>query len=178
LSEKCILILGGARSGKSQFAQDYAGELSDDVLYVATAEVGDEEMRERIEAHRISRPQSWRTVEASVEVGKKIRNRIGKSAVVIIDCITLLVSNVLVRYEEDPHLEQRIQSEIEDLININKESNTVFLIVSNEVGLGLVPDNRLGRLYRDFLGRVNQMLAQHADEVYFMVAGIPLRIKG
>ncbi len=178
MSKKCILILGGARSGKSQFAQDLAMGLSDDVLYVATAEAGDEEMRERIEAHRISRPQSWRTVETSVEVGRKIRNCIDKSAVVVIDCMTLLVSNVLVRYEDDPRLEQRIQSEIEDLIRIIKESNAVFLIVSNEVGLGLVPDNRLGRLYRDFLGRSNQILAQHADEVYFMVARIPLRIKG
>ncbi len=177
MSKKCILILGGARSGKSQFAQVFAGKLSDKVLYVATAEAGDEEMRERIEAHQISRPQSWRTVETSVEVGKKIRNRIGKSAVVVIDCMTLLVSNVLVRYEDDPRLEQRMQSEIEDLIRIIKESKAVFIIVSNEVGLGLVPDNRLGRLYRDFLGRANQILAQRADEVYFMAAGIPMQIK-
>lgn len=176
MNKKCILILGGARSGKSQFAQNLAGKLSKKVLFVATGEAGDEEMRSRIEEHKRSRPRIWRALEAPVNVGERIQGQIGDADVVIIDCITMLVSNLLV--DEGDDYEGRVTGEINHLITCMKRLDATFIIVSNEVGLGLVPENRLSRLYRDLLGRTNQLLAQHADEVYLMVAGIPVEVKG
>ena len=178
MSKKCILILGGARSGKSQFAQNLASELSERVLFVATGEAGDEEMHSRIERHRKSRPRTWRTLEAPVRVGKKIRTQIGNADVVLIDCITMLISNLLVGEGDDKYKERQITTEIGQLIKCIDKLGITFIIVSNEVGLGLVPENRLGRFYRDILGKVNQLLAQRADEIYFMVSGIQVKIKG
>ena len=177
MSKKCILIIGGARSGKSQFAQELACQLSDRVLFVATAEAGDEEMRARIEAHKKARPKTWHTLETPTKVGKKISEYVGKADVVIIDCITMLVSNLLAGQGDDRTEEERIKTEIDRLIECIDRMDATFIIISNEVGLGLVPDNRLGRLYRDLLGRANQLLAEQADEVYLMVAGIPVEIK-
>jgi len=180
---KIILLLGGARSGKSFFAQELAKK-KDRVLFVATAEAGDEDMRQRIEKHKQSRPSAWRTLETTTWVGDHIEAAFDKEALVIIDCITLLVSNIFCRYNEtefasisDEALEKEVMTEIRELQECLVNVSASFIIVSNEVGLGLVPDNRMGRLYRDILGRANQMLAQSADEVYFMAAGIPLRIK-
>lgn len=178
MSKRCILILGGARSGKSRFAQELARRLSEKVLFVATGEAGDEEMRSRIEEHKKSRPRIWHTLEAPVRLGEKIPGQIGNANVVLIDCITLLVSNLLVVEGDDRYKEGQVTAEIEQLTECIDKLEVTFIIVSNEVGLGLVPKNRLGRLYRDLLGRVNQLLAQHADEVYIMVAGIPVEMKG
>ena len=178
MSKKCILILGGARSGKSQFAQNLASELSERVLFVATGEAGDEEMHSRIEEHKKSRPRIWRTLEAPARVGKKIRAQIGNADVAIIDCVTMLISNLLVGEGDDKYKERQITTEIGQLIKCIDKLGITFIIVSNEVGLGLVPENRLGRFYRDILGKVNQLLAQRADEIYFMVSGIQVKIKG
>ena len=178
MSKKCILILGGARSGKSQFAQNLAGELSERVLFVATGEAGDEEMRSRIEEHKKSRPRTWRTLEAPVRVGEKIVGQIDDADVAIIDCVTMLISNLLVGEGDDKYKERQITTEIGQLIKCIDKLGITFIIVSNEVGLGLVPENRLGRFYRDILGKVNQLLAQRADEIYFMVSGIQVKIKG
>ncbi len=178
MSKRCILILGGARSGKSQFAQNLARRLSEKVLLVATAGAMDEEMRSRIEEHKKSRPRTWHTLETPVKVGDRIPGQIGNAEVVLIDCITLLVSNLLVGEGDDRYKEGQLTTEIDQLIECIDKLEVTFIIVSNEVGLGLVPENRLGRLYRDLLGRVNQLLAQRADEVYFMVAGIPVKVKG
>ena len=178
-----ILLLGGARSGKSSFAEKLAAEDGEKVLYVATAEAGDEEMKERISEHRLSRPSTWRTLEASTRVGSSIRNLFNNEEVVIIDCITLLVTNIILREVENPDTidiksaEEAVIAEIEGLIACMDTIKASFIIVSNEVGLGLVPENRLGRLYRDILGRANQRLAEYADKVYLMVAGIPVVIK-
>ncbi len=177
MSKKCILILGGARSGKSRFAQNLAHRLSDKVLFVATGEALDEEMRSRIEEHKKSRPGTWYNLEAPVKIGEKIPGQIGNANVVLIDCITLLVSNLLVCEGDDRDKEEWVTGEINQLIKCIDKLDATFIIVSNEVGLGLVPENRLGRLYRDLLGRVNQLLAQRADEVYAMVAGIPVEVK-
>jgi adenosylcobinamide kinase/adenosylcobinamide-phosphate guanylyltransferase len=179
-----MLVLGGARSGKSHFAREYAWRSGGRVLFVATATAGDEDMRRRIEKHKQDRPADWRTLEAVTDIGKQIEANAGDAQLIVIDCITLLVNNIFCRYDEklfdtieDEVLEHAVTIEIEQLQQCLKKVNASFVIVSNEVGLGLVPDNRMGRLYRDILGRANQMLAQTADEVYLMVSGIPVMIK-
>jgi len=178
---KLILVLGGARSGKSAFAQQLAQEIGGgDVLFVATAEAGDEEMRTRIEKHRQERPPGWQTLEAARRVGKAIGNHAEPAAVVLVDCMTLLASNVLLGLEDPPDpvaAEAAITAEVNDLLSAYRKVGAVFIVVSNEVGLGLVPDNPLGRLYRDLLGRANQILASHADNVYFLVAGIAVDVR-
>jgi adenosylcobinamide kinase / adenosylcobinamide-phosphate guanylyltransferase len=181
--KKVTLILGGARSGKSRLAQEMAGQAKS-VLFVATASAGDEDMRVRIEKHEAERPAHWHTLEAQLHIGDKIDVAFQKEELVLIDCITLLVSNVLCQYDQqqletlgEAVLEKQVIAEITELQECLKNLPASFIIVSNEVGLDIVPDNRLGRLYRDFLGRANQMLARSADEVLFMVAGIPLRVK-
>jgi len=178
------LVTGGARSGKSRFAQETAAASGKRVLFVATAEAGDEEMRRRIDAHRARRPAGWRTLEAPARVGSTVRREIGDAQTVVIDCVTLLVSNVLGAWlsadglhVDLPHAEQAVTREMDELLDCLKATPADFLIVTNEVGLGIVPDNELGRAYRDLLGAANQRLAAAADEVYFLVSGLPLRLK-
>lgn len=182
--KKIVLLLGGARSGKSHYAQEYARRNAARVLFVATATAGDEDMRLRIERHKQDRPANWRTLEATTNVGKQIEANAGDAQLVVIDCITMLVNNIFCRFDENQFdiiseavLEKDVVAEIKQLQNSMAKINASFLIVSNEAGLGLVPENRMGRLYRDLLGRANQMLAQQSDEVYLMVAGIAVRIK-
>jgi adenosylcobinamide kinase/adenosylcobinamide-phosphate guanylyltransferase len=181
---KSTLIIGGARSGKSRFAQELAQKAGGVVLFVATAEAGDEEMKQRIEEHKKVRPSNWETLEATTHVGRQIPLNIGKAQTVIIDCITLLVNNIFQQASQPGDadidtalVEKEVMAEIKELVDCMERVDAHFIIVTNEVGLGLVPDNKAGRLYRDWLGRANQMLAQHADEVIMMVAGIPVKIK-
>ena len=182
--KKIILLLGGARSGKSHFAREYARKNGGKVLFVATATAGDEDMRLRIAKHKKDRPATWRTLEAVSDIGKQIEVNAGDAELIIIDCITMLVNNIFSRYDEKQFdtingtvLEKEVLAEIKQLQRCLKKVGASFLIISNEVGLGLVPDNRMGRLYRDILGRANQMLAQTADEVFLLVSGFPLRVK-
>jgi adenosylcobinamide kinase/adenosylcobinamide-phosphate guanylyltransferase len=178
MAKEYIFILGGVRSGKSRFAQELAKKLSKKVLFVATGEPLDEEMRARIDEHKKARPKSWRTLEIPTNIGRQLETEIGDAEVVIIDCLTLLVSNRL--GEELDYLkgEKQVMAEINELIAGMDKLHTSFIIISNEVGTGLVPEAKLGRVYRDILGKANQLVAQHANEVYFMVAGIPMKIKG
>ena len=180
MERKSIFILGGARSGKSHFAQELAQTMSKKVLFVATAEPLDKEMKERIEEHKKNRPTHWQTLEIPANLGREIKEHIKDAEVVIVDCLSLLLSNLLTRQGNNdyPDLEQRVEGEIKGLIQCMEESKANFIIVSNEVGMGLVPDYPLGRIYRDLLGRINQLLARYTDEVYLMVAGIPLKLKG
>jgi len=184
MAKNLILILGGARSGKSRFAQQLAEKFGGKVLFVATGQPLDDEMASRIEEHRKKRPQNWRTLEIDIKVGQKLRERIADVDVVLLDCLTLLVSNVIlnrVGNSEEASFagaEKYVMAELENLIACMDKHESIFIVVSNEVGLGLVPDNKLGRVYRDLLGKANQLLAQHADEVYFMASGIPVKIKG
>jgi len=181
---KSILLTGGARSGKSNYAQELAAKSGKRVLFVATAEAGDEEMQQRIKAHQLNRPPEWRTLEASANVGREILNKAGGAEVIIVDCVTMLVSNVFSRYADytsekiDALLANgEVSREIGDLIECLDHVKADFIFVTNEVGMGLVPANPLDRLYRDLLGKANRMLAENVDEVYLMVAGMPLRVK-
>jgi adenosylcobinamide kinase/adenosylcobinamide-phosphate guanylyltransferase len=172
------LILGGARSGKSSFAEQVARESGKTVTLIATATAGDEEMAERIRKHRASRPAEWQTLELPLNLGRKLV--IPLAEIVIVDCITLLVTNVLLSLPEDMPGEtvlQKVQVEIDELIAAQARLGGQWLLVSNEVGLGLVPPYPLGRVYRDALGWANQALARAAGRVIFMVAGIPMVIK-
>jgi adenosylcobinamide kinase/adenosylcobinamide-phosphate guanylyltransferase len=173
----CILITGGARAGKSSYAQKLAADIGGRVLFVATAEAKDEDMRLRIEKHKKSRPESWDTLESPVEVAKAIGKKDGDYTVVLVDCITMLVSNVMLQAGNEKSAESEVLKEIDSLISIMNSKTAAYILVSNEVGWGIVPDNELSRNYRDLLGRANQLLAQHADEVYLMVSGIPVKIK-
>ncbi|OGO25053.1 MAG: bifunctional adenosylcobinamide kinase/adenosylcobinamide-phosphate guanylyltransferase [Chloroflexi bacterium RBG_16_50_9] len=181
---KSTLITGGARSGKSRFAQELALKRGGAVLFVATAEAGDEEMKRRIAEHRKARPPAWETLEATTHLGRQITWHIGQAQTVIIDCITLLVNNIFEQcgVSEDKGInatltEKKVMAEIKELLDCMERAAASFIIVTSEVGLGLVPASTAGRLYRDCLGRANQVLAQHADEVIMMVAGIPVTIK-
>jgi adenosylcobinamide kinase/adenosylcobinamide-phosphate guanylyltransferase len=178
LAKQIILLLGGARSGKSRYAQQLAGQLGDKVLFVATGEALDEEMQARIIEHKKNRPESWRTLEIPTGIGKAIEKVIGDAEVVVIDCLTLLISNLLHDEPDYPEAEKRVTSEINELIAAMDRLDASFIIVSNEVGMGLVPETKLGRIYRDLLGKANQLLASHATEVYLMVACLPVRVKG
>ena len=174
------LILGGARSGKSSHAQSLAEATGKSVTFLATAQAFDEEMSARIQKHRAERPAGWKTLEIPCDIAAH-RPQI-KSDVVILDCITLLVSNLLMQFVKDDLVEEApfmlaVQKEIEGLIGIIREQKQDWIIVSNELGLGLVPPYQMGRVYRDALGWANQRLAREADHVLFMVAGIPMIVK-
>jgi adenosylcobinamide kinase/adenosylcobinamide-phosphate guanylyltransferase len=178
------LILGGARSGKSSFAERLAREMGDQIVYVATAEALDEEMKARIAKHQKGRPEDWQTLEAPKDVARTWLDKNAETDVVILDCVTLLVSNLLMASAEgenqpdESKATKLVSAEIDALLSAIEEGSSHWIVVSNEVGLGLVPPNPLGRVYRDLLGFANQRLAAKADRVYWMVAGIPVPIHG
>lgn len=179
MGRRLTLILGGARSGKSAYAQQLATERGERVLYVATAEAGDDEMKARIEAHRAERPAHWQTLEAPRAAGSAILSA-GNADVILIDCLTLLANNVIVSLPEpvtEWQAESALREELDGLLAAYRAGDAEWIAVSNEVGLGLVPPYPLGRVYRDALGRANQRLAAAADEVLFMVAGLPMKVK-
>lgn len=168
---KRVLILGGARSGKSAFALSEASIVSGKRAFVATAEALDDEMSARIARHRKERADTWNTFEEPVELPSLILRITPDYDVILIDCLTLWVSNVLLRQLPiDRYREQFVKA-------ISYKATADLFIVSNEVGLGLVPDTAIGREYRDSLGRLNAGTAAAATDVYFMAAGIPMKIK-
>lgn len=165
------LILGGARSGKSRYALESGERCSDDRVFVATAQGFDEGMRERISRHREDRGASWRTVEESLEICDVIDRERRDGRVVVLDCLTLWLNNLML-FERDADAEVgRLVSLLED--GVEGE----LILVSNEIGLGLVPDTELGRQFRDVHGRMNQRVAAVCDRVLFMVAGLPMVVK-
>lgn len=165
-----IFVTGGARSGKSSFALKAASGLGGRKAYVATAQPLDDEMKERIERHRRDRGLEWQTHEEPVNVAALLRELEGRD-VVIIDCLTLWLSNVMFEGKD-------IEGEIEDLVSAMRDFKKTLFVVSNEVGMGIVPDNETARRFRDFAGMLNQKVAAGADEAYLIVSGIPLEIKG
>ncbi|MBO8137465.1 MAG: bifunctional adenosylcobinamide kinase/adenosylcobinamide-phosphate guanylyltransferase [Desulfotomaculum sp.] len=177
------LVIGGASSGKSSFAEKLAGSISDNVTYVATAAVLDDEMARKVALHRLSRPQHWKTIEETTNLIDVINKHSQEDEVILIDCLTLWLSNLLLNASNSspgiswPEKESHILNEVKKLAEIAANSSAEVIIVANEVSLGLVPNNKLGRAFRDVAGRANQVVAQYADEVYLVVAGIPIEIK-
>lgn len=173
------LILGGARSGKSAFAERLAREAGDDVLFVATATAGDDEMAQRIATHRAERPPVWRTLEVPRGVAGAVADLSPPAATVLLDCLTLLVSNILLADEAagEVAIRRAVESEIDTILAWIAAGTARWIVVSNEVGMGLVPPYPLGRVYRDLLGRANARLAARADRAYLLVAGLPLDLK-
>jgi len=164
-------ILGGARSGKSRYALELGESCSEDRVFVATAQGFDEGMRERIARHRSDRDVSWRTVEEMVEVWDVIgaEDRVGR--VIVLDCLTLWLNNLMLDGRD-------VEADLERLVACLEGVNGDVILVSNEIGLGLVPDTELGREFRDLHGRMNQAVAAVCDRVLFMVAGLPVVVKG
>lgn len=179
---KLTFILGGARSGKSAYAEKLAREFAGQVTYIATAQALDQEMLQRVAAHRQARPAAWVTLEIPLGVGQALLAGPAVAGLVLLDCLTLLVSNLLMQVctpageLDETAGSALVDEEIENLLRAVRLSEADFIIVSNEVGLGLVPPYPLGRAYRDLLGRANQRLASQADQVIFMVAGIPMKL--
>lgn len=182
-------ILGGARSGKSDYGLTLARTLAGDapVLFIATAQPGDDEMADRIAHHQAERPEHWQTMEAVTEIGAALTAHLAdiqrQPAVILLDCLTLLVSNVLFadgRTGEDEAIgeaQARLDAELEQLLVATRDTNLPTIIVSNEVGLGVVPVGRISRVYTDLIGRANRRLAAAADRAIFLLAGIALNLK-
>jgi adenosylcobinamide kinase/adenosylcobinamide-phosphate guanylyltransferase len=175
-----IVILGGVRSGKSSFAQALAEGLGDeDVVYLATAEAGDAEMTNRIASHQSQRPSSWQTIESRRTPGKVLAGFDPEPEVVLLDCLTMWISNILLDAGDAMSLsdiEWQMLDEIESLLTDIGHSGMTLIVVSGEVGMGVVPDTLLGRQFRDLHGWANQRLVDSADQTYFMVAGRPVNL--
>lgn len=167
---RSLLVLGGARSGKSGYALKRAEAEEGEHVFVATAQAFDAEMRERIERHRGERGALWATVEAPIDLVETLEAWRGRGAVLLVDCLTLWTSNLLLAGNDIGKATQGLCAAI------GAHDGTIIL-VANEVGLGIVPDNALARSFRDEAGRMNQAIAAAADEVTFIAAGLPLRLK-
>jgi len=167
---KLIFILGGARAGKSSFALELAQKSGKRVTFIATATPMDSEMRKRIKNHKNTRPRNWKTIEVTNNLDKKIDQE--KNRMVLIDCLTIYIYHLMKNLNQD-----KILNQVKKIIRVIKKSNSKVIVVSNEVGSGIVPNNKLSRDYRDVLGKVNQIFTQAADEFYLMFAGFPIDIK-
>lgn len=170
---KITFVLGGVRSGKSSYAVEIAKNYNK-VAYVATSPYFDENMNERIKQHKLSRPADWHTFEEQENIPALLESIDSQFDAVIIDCLTLYVSMFLL----DGKDEDFIKDNVSGMLEILKKVSYASIIVSNEVGLGVHPHNELARTFRDVAGRINQITAQQATEVVFMVSGLPLKLKG
>ena len=167
-----IFVTGGARSGKSSFALERANELGgDSVTFMATAEALDEEMRDRIARHQLERPVAWTTMEAPRDVATAILN--AKTRAIVLDCLSLFVSNLLLDHMTEAVVLERVQ----EILAAHASTDGTLIVVSNEVGSGVVPEYILGRAYRDALGRANQMVARASGQAFLLVSGLPVRLK-
>ncbi|NMB07886.1 MAG: bifunctional adenosylcobinamide kinase/adenosylcobinamide-phosphate guanylyltransferase [Tissierellia bacterium] len=176
-----VLVTGGARSGKSTFAENLYKDKKD-VVYIATSKIWDEEMEERIKLHKSRRPSYWRTYEGNYS----LINALGEEKNYLLDCVTLLTSNIMfdmtenieyIDYKLKNTIENRIYEELYSLIKAIEDKKYNLVLVTNEVGYSLVPDNHIGRVFRDIQGRINQRVAVLSQEVYLVCCGIPVKIK-
>lgn len=181
-----ILVTGGARSGKSNFAESLCIKQNNRTAYIATSIPFDDEMKNRVKKHQESRPKEWKTYEIYKDIYSIVEELDNNHDTVIMDCVTLMVNNLMFTYgievdqatsEELNELEEYIKEQIKKLMEAIKKTNLYFVIVSNEVGMGIVPENKLSRIYADFVGRANQLIAKYSDEVYLVVSGIPMKVK-
>ncbi len=170
---KICFITGGARSGKSAFAERQAKEFAGKRAYIATAQALDPEMARKIEKHQKDRGDAWDTYEEPLAVDELLQKLSGRYPVVLLDCLTLWLSNVMAHSGD----ESGVLARSERLVHAITEFQGYCIVVSNEVGLGIVPDNPLARKFRDLAGMLNQKVAKAADEVYFTASGIPMKIK-
>jgi len=165
---RVTLVLGGVRSGKSRYALALAERMAEPRVFVATATATDEEMTAKIARHQMERSDAWSTVEEPLELGRVVRERGGSAGVIVIDCLTIFAAHAMSGHE----------AEIDNLLTALGETACAVVLVSNEVGSGVVPAYESGRNYRDLLGEINQRVARVADDVVLMVAGLPLALKG
>lgn len=167
-----VYVTGGARSGKSRFAEGIAAQSGQDVTYLATAVPFDQEMTERVARHRADRPAHWHTIEEELNAAQAVRQ--AATPTLLLDCLSVWVNNLL--YHE--YTDQAVLNAADELLLAAHAHQGTFILVSNEVGLGLVPDNALARRYRDLLGWVNQRAAQASGEAWLLVSGLSLKLKG
>lgn len=177
---RIVLVTGGARSGKSLFAENYAkkyeNKLKNNVSYIATAEIYDDEMRERIRLHKERRSENWTTYEYPKNAHIAIEKAGKKSDIILFDCLTIYLSNLILSMENKID-EKIIEDEINLLINSAKNIISTTIFVTNEVGAGIVPENKLSRIFRDLAGKMNQKFSENADEIYLVVSGCAIDLK-
>lgn len=184
---KVILVTGGARSGKSSFAEQLCKDRNNNTAYIATSIPFDDEMKDRVKKHKESRPQNWKTYEIYKDIYSIIEDISKSHETVILDCVTLLVNNLMFTHDIDienatqdeiNELEKYIKEQVNKLIEEIRKTELYFVAVTNELGMAVVPANKLSRVYTDIVGRINQQIATQSDEVYFVVSSIPMKIKG
>ena len=177
---KIVLVFGGARSGKSSFAEKYVAEAGKQVGYIATAQIYDDEMAFRVKLHRERRPENWQTYEAPFDADKALLEAGKTREAILFDCLTVYLSNILCSMESIEDSDKnyaKVRAEIAKLLAAARKIPAVTVFVANEVGCGIVPDNHLSREYRDLAGLVNQIVAAEADEVYGVFCGLPIEMK-
>lgn len=175
---RTIFITGGARSGKSTFAEKRAREFGSSLGYLATAQTLDSEMDERVRRHRERRGAEWDTIEEPIHLSEALARCDGQYQAILVDCLTLWLSNLLLKYEDAAeNCEERMHEDLQRLKSTLQGMVTPVILVSNEVGMGIVPDNTLARMFRDIAGTANQTMAAAADEVHVVISGLPLKLK-
>jgi adenosylcobinamide kinase/adenosylcobinamide-phosphate guanylyltransferase len=170
----CMLVLGGARSGKSSFSLDTCNNMEGEHIFIATAQALDDEMEERINKHKADRGRKWMTIEEPVEIAARLRKLDKDDAILLLDCLTLWLNNIFMENESDT---DEIYGKIDEVIELLKDVKGRIVIVSNEVGMGIVPENRLSREYRDASGYMNREIGEVACKVVIHFAGLPIILK-
>ena len=183
---KIVFVTGGAKSGKSAFAESLCIERNDKTGYIATSIPFDDEMKEKVRLHKERRPSNWKTYEIYEDVFKIIENVSKECDTVMLDCITLMVNNLMFKYDMNPQdlsneelemMDEYIFNQFEKLIEEIRKTEIYFVFVTNEIGMGVVPANKLSRIYANTVGKINQYVASNSDEAYLVISGIPVKIK-
>lgn len=184
---KLVLVTGGARSGKSSYAESIIKKLEGEILYIATSIPFDDEMRERVKKHRERRPIEWHTYEGYKNLKTVFKQGEADYKGILLDCVTIMLTNLMfdkaaddidrLSQEAIDAIEEKIIAEVKGFIDAAEKSDSTIVMVTNEVGDGIVPENKLARIFRDIAGRVNQYIASRSDEVYLVVCGMPVKIK-